>query len=280
MNQELELMPQIPSEPLQHWVPDHPHAAHFMDAMHLIFPAAERAFCRALRQSSSFIDDVELKAHIKDFVRQEAHHATAHSRAYANLAEHGRWTLRAQRLAERAVGAMFGRARARTRMGLAWQVASVAAAEHLTAELGRWAFEDSRFEESNCDRRVVELIKWHCAEEVDHRSVAFDACHALTPCSARALRTAAMTVWIPVLLVVWFLCGQALVLDDPRVTRKAMLLRRLKRAARSGVMPGFPGLFRAMVPFYRAAYHPSTAFSQVAVANAAAYAASHSAPAY
>jgi predicted metal-dependent hydrolase len=254
-----------------HWIPDRPHAAHILDATHIGFPPGERAFCRVLGQAARGIDDPVLKAQITTFIRQEARHATAHAQAYEHLEVRGTWSTRAVALTDLTVAAMLGRGRTRSRSVLLWRVASVAAMEHLTAEMGRWVFEDARFEDRGCDPRVVELLRWHAAEEVEHRSVAFDTLQALRPGGARVVRSLAMGFSIPVIFLAWFACAQALLLDDRTTKRKLLLPNDLRRAADEGLLPSFPALFRSMLSFCTRDYHPSTRVPVETVARAEAF---------
>jgi predicted metal-dependent hydrolase len=242
-----------------------------MDAMHIVFPPGERAFCRVLGQAARLVDDPELKAQIATFMRQEARHASAHAQAYEHLVVRGKWSSRASKLTGATVVAMYGRKPTRFRPVLVWRVASVAVVEHLTAELGRWVFQDARFDEDRCDQRIVDLIRWHSAEEVEHRSVAFDTLQALRPGGSRLVRSAALTLWMPVVFLVWFACAQALLLDDKTAERKLLLPRRLRKAASEGLLPPLWSLFWDTKSFLAHTYHPAQQVPDEVVARVEAY---------
>ena len=179
-------------------VPNDPYGSHFIGVMNILFPTGERGFIRVLGQARYLVKDVELQHRIDDFVRQEAQHARAHSIVAQQPSFCGKHTTRATNITEALVRIMFGGKSTKSRSLLIFRVAIVAAIEHLTAEMGRWAFEDARFAELECDRAMAELITWHCAEEVIHRSVAFDALVDIAPRWHRAARSVAMLMWMPV----------------------------------------------------------------------------------
>lgn len=166
---------------------------------------------------------------------------------------------------------MFGHKSTKSHSLLIYRVAIVAAIEHLTAEIGRWVFEDARFTELECDPVMTELITWHCAEEVIHRSVAFDALVDIAPRWHRAARSMAMLMWMPVFFAAWIMCAQALLLDDKTVSKRLHTPARVHRSSRSGAMPSIPVLVKRMLPFFRKSFHPDSVVSPETDAACVAY---------
>ena len=64
-----------------HWIPGQPFASHMWNALHLMLPAGEHAFCRVFNQALPLVTDEKLRADVQAFVRQEAMHARAHKTA-------------------------------------------------------------------------------------------------------------------------------------------------------------------------------------------------------
>ena len=254
-----------------HTVPNDPYGSHFIGVMNILFPSGERGFIRVLSQARPLVRDAELQCRIDEFVQQEAQHARAHSIVAQHLEYCGRYTTLATRLSEFFVRVMFGSEKTRLRPLLAFRVATVAAIELLTAEMGRWIFEDARFAELGCDVPTAELIKWHGAEEVVHRAVAFDTLVALSPRYHRPLRTAAMLLWMPVFFTTWVVCAQALLIDDRTVSKSMLTPSRVQRSARSGAMPGIPMLAKRMLPFFAKEFHPDSVVSPKTDAACLAY---------
>jgi predicted metal-dependent hydrolase len=239
--------------------------------MNILFPSGERGFIRVLGQARYLVKDVELQHRIDDFVHQEAQHARAHSIVAQQSSFCGKHTTRATNITEALVRVMFGRKNTRSRSLLLFRVAIVAAIEHLTAEMGRWAFEDARFAELECDPVMTELITWHCAEEVIHRSVAFDTLVDIAPRWHRTLRSVAMLMWMPVFFATWILCAQALLFDDKTVSKRLLTPAHVHRSSRSGAMPSIPMLVKRMLPFFRKSFHPDSVVSQETNAACVAY---------
>lgn len=50
----------------------------------------------------------------------------------------------------------------------------IATVEHMTCVLGKYALYNKRWEELGADPEMVDLVKWHGSEEIEHRTVAFD----------------------------------------------------------------------------------------------------------
>lgn len=254
-----------------HVVPNDPYGSHFINVMNVLFPPGERGFIRVLKQTHPLITDQELQNRVTVFIQQEAQHARAHSIALRQSAPPGFFTNLATRSTEAILSLMFGRKTARTHQLLMMRLATVAAVEHLTAELGRWAFEDARFTELGCDPLAVKLIKWHCAEEVEHRAVAFDALVALAPRHHRLLRSAMMVFWMPSFFLMWLSCNQALLLDDKSVKKRLLTPARLRRSARSGAIPSVVSLMTHIHPFFGKSFHPSSMVSPATEAVCVAY---------
>jgi predicted metal-dependent hydrolase len=239
--------------------------------MHIIFPPGERGFCRVLRQAETYVEDPVLLANIRSFVRQEGQHATAHANVFHRLPHRSVWTDRAEHFTIAVLNVMLPRRNTKRRAVVAWRVASVAAIEHLTAEMGRWMFEDAKFSESSCDPAMTELLRWHCAEEVEHRSCAFDTMVALAPRHHRLLRSVAMTVWVTTLFAVWFACASALLADDPSAKGRVITPRRLRASEARGTTPELWPFSKKMFSFYRSSYHPDGTVSPAVEARVATY---------
>lgn len=163
-----------------HWIPDDVDSSHLINGIHLLLPAGELWFCRVFNQALPLITDDALKQEVRGFVRQEASHAKAHREGERWLeacgidveAVRGRAdNLFVKLLSDKPFGVialpeMLKKRWLITRVGL------VAAIEHFTGFLGDWCMNSDGWDEA--DPVVTDLFRWHLAEEVEHRSVAFD----------------------------------------------------------------------------------------------------------
>ncbi|HWA65776.1 MAG TPA: metal-dependent hydrolase [Mycobacteriales bacterium] len=241
-----------------HWIPGEPVASHIIDVLHLLLPAGERWFVHVYKQVLPLIDDDRLRADVKGFMGQEA----VHSRAPAAVLDH----LRANGLDPdpfvRRVEWMFGKLLGDDpylptpkRRWLLERVAIIAAIEHFTAVLGAWVLDSPAFDAAGADPTMLDLLRWHGAEEVEHRSVAFDVFRAVSNSWFSRIRS--MIVSAIAMAYLWrrgmrFLCAA-----DPTYVGPAPTFNDFRRAAKKGLLPT-PGMLALAVPRYcRRDYHPS-----------------------
>jgi predicted metal-dependent hydrolase len=232
-----------------HWVPDDPQTTHTINVLHLLLPAGEKWFCEVYRKALPRVTDEQLRADVKGFIGQEA----IHSRAHASVLEH----LTAQDLDTtpytRRVEWMFDRLLG-DRVWLTMRLAIIAAVEHFTCILGSWVIDDShRLDELGADATMLDLLRWHGAEEVEHRSVAFDLFQDLS--GSYVLRVLAMIGVFPVLMWLWLVGTRFMMRRDALARRPT--LRAFVRAGRDGRLPA-AGYILSSVPRYLAPrHHPS-----------------------
>lgn len=255
--------------PIDCWVPGDLDATCMLNAMHVLFPEGERAFCRVLGSALSHVRDDDVARGIKGFLAQEGLHARAHAGAFSQLAASAPQIERTQEVAARVFRCLLGAGRTRNRLLLTWRLASVAAIEHLTTTIGEWTMTGERFAEHGCDPQMAVLVKWHGAEEIEHRSVAFDAHRAVQPRLSRPVRVAAMMFWLPTTALLWMFSAQALLWHTNAQPRRRLLsLRAVRRAARNGLVPDVPAIAKSAASFFTAEYHPSTHVAPEVVAAA------------
>ena len=72
-----------------HWLRDDPFSTHIINGIHLLLPEGELWFCRVYNQALPLIKDDQLRADVEGFIRQEAVHSRAHSKAQMYLERHG-----------------------------------------------------------------------------------------------------------------------------------------------------------------------------------------------
>lgn len=264
-----------------HWIPDDPHTTHVVNVLHLLLPAGERWFCEVYRQALPHIEDPELARDVKSFMGQEATHARAHDVALHDLEARGIDHRRFTRLVEWAFGVVRVRT-APSRLGpigrwverryLLHQLAGIAAIEHFTAVLGWWIVTDSdALDQAGADPEMMALLRWHGAEEVEHRSVAFDAYRAMG--GGYLLRAFYIAVVFVGIWSAWIAGTNHLMRNDRTITRRRHAsLRRFVRASRQGRLPSIGDLVGAVPRYLRPSYHPSsegdTAVAQAYLRNA------------
>ena len=166
----------------RHWMSGSPTATAVANGVNLLFPHGERFFVRSVKRFLDRIDDPVLRAQIKGFFGQEGRHAHAHDRFNQILRAQGveidRFLDGYKRLSS------WLEAHTPPRLNLA----VTAAAEHFTAILAEGAFSHGVLD--NAAPEMRELLAWHAAEELEHKSVAFDVLQTIDP--SYALRMAGL----------------------------------------------------------------------------------------
>ena len=239
-----------------HYLPGEPVATQFFNVMHLALPAGERAMAAALSEALPHIDDPRLREAVIGFIGQESVHAAAHEGAALNLLRaHGvpvdpvldRMALLADRLLSD--HGLTGRAR---REWLHERLAVFAAMEHVTSVIGQ-SFLTNRHLDA-MDPTMLDLLRWHGAEEVEHRAVVFDAYQHLDGGYLRRVRAALLAS--VVLTGTFLLTLRYLVRNDPSPQRSRHPVVDYLRATARGVIPGLDLLLREMPKYLRPGFHP------------------------
>jgi predicted metal-dependent hydrolase len=247
-----------------HWVPGDPFASHVINVLHLLLPAGETWFIEVVNRVRTQIKDRELLEAVKPFIQQESWHAQAHqhvldaldaqgidSRPYtAKLekmfsgliaADHPNWPSWLQRWMERR------------------NLAAVAAIEHFTAVLGHWILTHHHLDDSGADSQMLDLLRWHGAEEVEHRALVFDVHRAV---GGRWIQRATAMLNVGPSLALWWIAGvRFLIRHDPAWAGPGPRWRDFFRSARTGHVPTLRHIFRLVPNYLRPSYHPSQEFS-------------------
>lgn len=148
------------------WVAGSRLATWFGNAGHVFIPLGEQFFIDAVRPFRDDLDDAELRREVAAFIGQESVHARVHTAVWDQLAAHG---APIERYAQLITGL---RRLAEPHVPARLRLATTAALEHYTAAFGR-AFLDEDLD-GVLPAGMADLLRWHGAEELEHRSVAFD----------------------------------------------------------------------------------------------------------
>ncbi|MFG2384633.1 metal-dependent hydrolase [Streptomyces avermitilis] len=248
-----------------HWIPDEPVATHVINVLHLLLPAGERWFVKVFKEGLPLITDPGLLDDVKGFMGQEATHSVQHAYVLEHLAaqrlDAADFTKYVDFLFERLLGEQPPlSAPIPAREWLRFRLSVIAAIEQFTAVLGDWVLAADGLDRAGADEVMIDLLRWHGAEEVEHRAVAFDM---YQHCAGRRLpryarRVAGMAVTAPVLLYLWAWGAAHLLRHDPQLAgRQRYSLAAHNRAVRRGLLPGWKELGTAIPRYLRRSYHPS-----------------------
>lgn len=247
-----------------HWIPDEPTATHVINVLHLLLPAGERWFVKVFKEALPLITDERLLKDVKGFMGQEATHSVQHAHVLEHLAEQHLDTTGYTRHVEWMFDVMLGERPPWSvpiprREWLRFRLSLIAAIEHFTAVLGDWILEADALDAAGGDEVMLDLLRWHGAEEVEHRAVAFDLYqHTGGKGAVRYLRRAeGMALAWPALVYLWIVGARYLMRHDPRLTRGRYRLSEHRRAARRGLLPSWSSLNATMPRYLRRSYHPS-----------------------
>ena len=166
--------------PLQ-WIPGDAFSSYMTNAIHLLLPEGELWFCRVYNKAVPLVSDSDLRADVEGFIRQEAVHSRVHSSAQKYLNNHEidcepyldrvRFLFKTL-LGDKPLGLKFLHLKMFERSWLVTRVGLIGAVEHFTGILGQWAMDNTSWDKA--DPVMADLFKWHLAEEVEHRTVAYD----------------------------------------------------------------------------------------------------------
>lgn len=251
------------------WIPNQPYASHFINEINMILPAGEFWFCRLYNKALPLIKDEKLKEDVKGFIKQEAMHARGHSAAIDEyLEQRGISTARNQAIMKYLFETVladepFGKKIPKwmERRWLLLRLGLIAAIEHQTCVLGTYALTNKNWDDAQADPVFLDLIRWHGAEEIEHRSVAFDLYqHLGGDYISRYYLTA---VALPMIIGLW-VDGAANVMSQdqrfadkkPSVFRPWMWLE-WQRTAKTGMLPSPFKLVWDSIPFFSPWYDPA-----------------------
>jgi uncharacterized protein len=177
-------MPQVrrPDFGLEHnftkyYADGNPFFSQLLNSLHVVFPEGEKLFIRAVKGYADEIQDPQLKARVKGFIGQETQHMAQHEKIWDTLESQGvkarefdAWYAKnAYETVEGTIRKVFGE---ETYKRLALSV--TCALEHYTATLAEVAMDPEINALEGFDENMRNLLMWHAAEEIEHKSVAFD----------------------------------------------------------------------------------------------------------
>ncbi|WP_040866852.1 metal-dependent hydrolase [Nocardia exalbida] len=241
-----------------HYVPGEALATHIVNVMHLVLPEGERAMAQALAEALPHIDDERLREEVTGFIGQETMHASSHEAARRHLQSIGldveSYVTKVAWLVDRILGdhGLTGRAKEewlKERLGL------FAGMEHYTAVLGEWLLNADILEAKGMHPAMLDLVRWHGAEEVEHRSVVYDAFMHLDGSYARKARTALLAS--ATLLPLFIVSTAYLYRKDPSPRKGRFWGLQFWSATRRGVIPKWTVFFTEMPRYLRPGFHPS-----------------------
>ena len=155
------------------WSPEQPEFSHVASAFMAALPYLEPYFIQNLREALPLLADKRIEEDVRAFIQQEARHAQ----------QHRDWNqVLARRFSgfdklERAIKSRLSNSR--QKHSLPFRLAYTSGYEALTYQIACFILEERHMLLQGADPRMVAMIAWHAAEEVEHKSVAFDVFQAV-----------------------------------------------------------------------------------------------------
>jgi len=244
-----------------HWIPDQPVATHFINVLHLLLPAGEEWFVKIFKDALPYITDDRVREDVLGFIGQEAVHASSHDEVLDHFRELGLDTRPFVRQVEFIFGSLMGDrdhlTGDRARGWLFERIGIIAAIEHFTHLLGQWILDAKALDEAGADPMMMDLLRWHGAEEVEHRHVAHDLFMHLD--GRYTARVRAFGQVIAMLMTLWHR-GHVFLLDnDPIVGGQYKGgLHHFKTLGPKGLLPTFGEMGGSIRRYLKPGYSPAT----------------------
>jgi len=153
------------------WRDRDPVAANFFDSLSALFPQGERFFIQSVRHFRDIVPE-DIAADVRSFIAQEAIHTREHQLFNDQIAAAGFQIQSLEARTERELSVVKRESALR-------QLAFTVGLEHFTAVLANQILGDPRLME-NAPVETARLWRWHAAEEIEHKAVAFDTLMAVT----------------------------------------------------------------------------------------------------
>jgi len=168
------------------WCRDSALVTQTINSINLLFPAGERYFMRSVRHYLEQVrGDETLWQQARGFMAQEVRHGIEHERFFATLEAQGYALGPFLRFYEERYFPWMERS-----LSPELLLAGTAALEHYTATFGDLVLRGPLLD--HCDPDVRALLKWHAAEEIEHKAVAFDVLTRVNPSWGLRMRGFAM----------------------------------------------------------------------------------------
>jgi predicted metal-dependent hydrolase len=153
------------------WRDCDPVAANFFDSLSALFPQGERFFIQSVKAFRDVAPE-KIAADIRGFIAQEAIHTREHQMFNDQLTAAGFEIQPLEARTEQELKAVQQTSALR-------QLAFTVGLEHFTAALANLILCEPRLLE-NAPVETSRLWRWHAAEEIEHKAVAFDTLFAAT----------------------------------------------------------------------------------------------------
>ena len=235
----------------KYYMNNNPVSTHFLNSLHLIFPDGEKYFIRSVRAYADKIQDPVLKERVKGFISQEAQHMSAHKKVWEKIQQTSPiakdflsfYNYTCYEILEPLT---------RNTIGDSLPLAITAALEHYTAVIAEVALSDDGKILSEINKEMKELLYWHAAEEIEHKSVAYDVYEEMV--GNYPIRIAGM-IYATVVLSFYTFLGQGMLLAFDGDIKWGNVLDSIIKFGNKA-QPLFKNIFDNLSGYFAIDFHP------------------------
>jgi uncharacterized protein len=155
------------------WSPWHAEFSHMANGFMALLPYLEPWFIHNIRTAAEQVSDPQLKADAEGFIKQEARHAQQHRAWNQVLARRYPGFEALEEALKQKLAA------SKDRDSLAARLAWTAGFEAITYQVVCFIIGERDTWLQGADPNLIAMLTWHAAEEVEHKSVAFDVYQAV-----------------------------------------------------------------------------------------------------
>lgn len=229
------------------WFCDNPVITHGFNAFNLVIPEYERYFVRSVNHYRKQIKSASLSTQMQGFAGQESMHAKVHEDYFVWLRSKG------YRI-DGYLGLLGKYALFSERMySPRFNLAATAAAEHFTATLGA-IFLNATNLHKQMEPTMYQFVAWHAAEELEHKSVAYDVLQQVK--IGYFVRVVAFTITL-LEVFIWINAATYMLAKQDKLSLCRMY--QYKRQFRKE-FKGLNWIFlKKLLTYYRPGFHPGRA---------------------
>lgn len=242
------------------WMTAEPVASHVLNALSMLLPEGERMFLVTFGEALPLVKDEKLREAMIGFIGQESMHAESHNGVLEGvLKTHGidvePYVRQAEYLFRKTLGPRELSTEAAQLQQLVERLGVIATLEHFFAFLGDWVI-NADLEQFDADPQMLDLFRWHGAEEVEHRMVAHDVAEYFEVGYVR--RGALMLMVFPIFIALLLRGTKYLVHQDETLPnhRYPMLVGKIFASMWRGALPGIPSLLVSALSTFKPGYSP------------------------
>ncbi len=215
------------------WTPHLPELSAAANSVSLMMPFVEPYVVKSVRAVLDELDADQAEV-AREFIRQELQHHTQHQKFNDQLRTQVPRLARVEKWMRSTYGWLSRKCSKR------FSLAFAAGSETVAFSIARWTEKHSAELFRDADPEVMTLFMWHLAEEVEHKSVAFDVYRAVDGSRLRYLWASAVSV---ALLALFTVCGSLTMLRAQRRLFNPVAWWRLTKWSLSIAFEVLPNLF-------------------------------------